>query len=682
MNTHLLIEIGTEELPAIPFLKEEPFILQKFQELLREYYIDGHCTFFSTPRRLVIQSNDISTTQKNSTEEFFGPPLNVAYKNNQPTKAFESFLKRHNINQNDVDTTLKDGKEILYYKKETKGKETKAVLGEIITKFLNTLQFGKNMYWGIQEESFIRPIRSLIIMLDLELVPFELYGIQSKKATFVNRSFNLKPIPFNTQEEYKNTLIQNGVILSPIERKNKILKEIQEIEQKYDIHVHINPLLLDEIVAITEYPTVLLGYFDKHFLTIPQEVIVTSMEEHQRYFSIYKNDALLNAFIVVSNAVCTDYTLIIKGNEKVLKARLSDALFFYQNDLKNGFQSDMLKHVRFIEGLGSMAEKSSREEKIASVLNNIYQERLSYDTQKSYENIKSLIEQTAQISKADLISETVYEFTELQGVIGAYMAKYFGFDNLCCQAIKEQYLPKTHNDELPNNLFSALFALAYRLDNLFALFSVGKIPSGSKDPFSLRRAANGIIRIILHYQIPFDMKKIFPLLSSLYKNFDITILEKFILERMHAFYTINPSIMSAVVATNEKEICRIDKKIQAISALINKDNIKEISATFKRVAHIVKDIDINNIPTINTQLLNATEEQEIYKQFQSFCQQNFDDPKDEFNALMLFKPYLDRFFNNVLVNAPDKSLRENRKALIANIYKAFLNIADIKEISL
>lgn len=679
-NGTLLIEIGVEELPAIPFLKEKPFIMEKFQNLLQEYRLDGDLTWFYTPRRIVFLGRNFSLKQKASVEEFFGPPLEIAYKNNQPTKAFEAFIKRSNIDPKDITHRQKDGKEVLYYQREILGKESQAILGEILEKFLSSLQFGKSMRWGSGKESFIRPIRSLVVMIDDDLVPMELYGIQSAKKTFIHRSISFEAFSFDTQEDYAKLLESHGIILDSATRKNRILEGIKNIEKDSGLRVEIDSDLLDEIVAITEYPTPLLGYFDQAFLSVPPEMIVSSMKENQRYFALYTGNTLSNAFVVVSNAHTDDSSLIIKGNEKVLKARLADALFFYKNDLQKGFQTNQLAHVRFMEGLGSMLDKSHREEKIASMLAELYQERLCANLNMDFTQIQSLIHQTSQITKSDLLSESVYEFTELQGVIGSYMAKHFGFDPLICSAIREQYLPKTQDDPLPSHLFSALFALAYRLDNLFALFSIGKIPSGSKDPFSLRRAVNGILRIIIHYQLPFDIRKILALIASLYQDFDRSCLEHFILERIQSFYSFNPSIVSAVLNTQERDVNEIDKKLKALDDVLTKS--KTISATFKRVANITKDIDLNHLKKIDTEILNATEEIELHAHLESFWQQTFKHPKEELEYLMSFGPILDRFFNVVLVNAPDERLRENRKTLIAHIYKAFLKIADIKEIAL
>ncbi|RAX56867.1 glycine--tRNA ligase subunit beta [Helicobacter monodelphidis] len=679
--TDLLIEIGTEELPAIPFLKEKPQILQKFYQILKEYRLECECMFFYTPRRIVILSKQFPVQQQNTTEEFFGPPKQVAYNGNQPTKAFESFLKKCNITAEEVSFIQKEGKEVLYFKRAVRGKKSEDILQEIVKKFINSLNFGKSMRWGSLEESFIRPIRSLSVLLANKPVFMEIYGIQNEAKTFVHRSKTFDKVSFTSIQDYQNKLSSMGVILDPVARRERILNQIQAIEQAEGIQVELDLELLEEIVAITEYPNALLGRFEEKFLKLPPPMIVTSMKENQRYFATYKGGKLFNGFIVVSNALSDDFALIVKGNERVLRARLSDALFFYNNDLKNGFKTEQLESVRFIEGLGSMLEKSQREAKIVQILGERYQQELVKQLQKKHNEVMGLLAETSLIAKGDLMSESVYEFTELQGVIGSYMAEHLGFSKYTVDALFDQYLPKMQNDPLPRHLFSALFSLAYRLDNLMSLFSIQRIPSGSKDPFSLRRAANGIIRIVAHEKISFPLTEIFTTIAPLYQKFDLNELEKFVLERLDSFMDVNPSLITAVLKSGERDIYAIIQKIDALQKVLAKIDNKELNATFKRVANITKDMDLQILKAVNTEILYATEERELFNQFSSIQMQQFDSYVQEIESLMALKPLLDRFFNVVLVNAPDEALRENRKTLIALIYKAFLRIADMTEIA-
>ena len=680
MNVTLFIEIGTEELPAIPFLKELPNILDKFYAALSAQQISGQCRFDYTPRRLVVRGQ-IDARQQDGIEEFFGPPVSVAYQNGAPSKAFDGFLKRTGASKEEVRTTQKDGKEVLYYQKHTKGQETRAIIADIVRDFVQRLHFGKTMRWGTLSESFIRPVRTLCVMLDDALIDMELFGIKSAKQTFVHRALGFEPRGFETQAAYENLLEQNGVILDSEARKQRILRQIEMIEAKEGIRVGLDSELLSEIVAITEYPTALLGHFDAHFLTIPQEMIITSMKENQRYFPLFKGENLYNGFVVVSNAFKGDDSLIVKGNERVLRARLSDALFFYQNDLRNGFMPQALENVRFVEGLGSMADKVRRESAIALSLGALYMQKLQELTGKDASTIEGLLRQAAQFTKADLVSESVFEFTELQGIIGGSMAAHAGHDALVVGAIADQYLPKSQEDALPRNLFAAIFALAYRLDNLLALFSIGKIPSGSKDPFSLRRAANGIIRIVLAFGLEFDVHERLQQFAPHYAAFDTAKLTQFILERLGAFYDVNASLITAVLASGERDLCAIDKRLVALGEA-KQDELGALGAIFKRVANITQGLSLDNLPEIRTEILNASEELELYHAFEALKARKYASLTEELHALLALREILDRYFDKVLVNAPDVALRDNRKALLARIYKEFLKIADFKEISI
>lgn len=680
MSVALFIEMGTEELPAIPFLKELPNILDKFDAALNAQQISGQCRLDYTPRRLVVRGQ-IDARQKDGIEEFFGPPVSVAYQNGAPSKAYDGFLKRTGASKDAIRTAQKDGKEVLYYQKHTKGQETRAIIADVVRDFVQRLHFGKTMRWGKLSESFIRPVRTFCIMLDDTLVDMELFGIKSAKQTFVHRALGFEPLAFETQAEYENLLEQNGVILDSEMRKQRILQQIEAIEAKEGIRVGLDSELLSEIVAITEYPTALLGHFDVHFLTIPQEMIITSMKENQRYFPLFKDGNLYNGFIVVSNAFRGDDSLIVKGNERVLRARLSDALFFYQNDLRKGFTPEALENVRFVEGLGSMADKVRRESAIALSLGARYMQKLQELTGKDANTIENLLRQTAQLTKADLVSESVFEFTELQGIIGGSMAAHAGHDALVVGAIADQYLPKSQEDALPRNLFAAIFALAYRLDNLLALFSIGKIPSGSKDPFSLRRAANGIIRIVLAFGLEFDVQKQLQQFAPHYAAFDTDKLAQFILERLGAFYDVNASLIAAVLASGKRDLCAIDKRLLTLGEA-KQDELNALGAIFKRVANITQGLDLDNLPEIQTEILNASEELELYHAFEALKAREYASLTEELHALLALREILDRYFDKVLVNAPDVALRDNRKALLARIYKEFLKIADFKEISI
>ena len=657
MNKPLLVEIGVEELPAIPFLNELPNIEKKWLNILEEYNLKTNFEFFYTPRRLVLWHREFPIKQEDIEKEIWGAPKSIVEKNKN---ALLGFAKKNNINVEDVQYKEKNGQEFLYYKTLIKGKESKELLPKMIEKWLKSLNFGKTMKWGRCEEEFIRPIRWILCMLEDEAITFKKFCTTSSNFTLPHRVFKEK-IFIDFVGKYFCELDKKGVIVFQKERKEKILREIKEIEKKEDVKVEIDNELLDEIVAITEYPTALIGKFDEEFLALPQEVIITSMKEHQRYFPVYKNNRLTNAFIVVSNAFTDNFEYIIKGNEKVLRARLSDAMFFYKNDLKNGLSIEGLKNIVFMDKLGSLYDKVKREEKIGEYL----ADEFNLDKEK--------IKKAINLAKADLLSEMVYEFTELQGIMGYYYALAQNEDKEIAIAIKEQYT------DIATNKISAILNISKNLDTILGLFSIGKIPKGNKDPFGLRRAANHIIKIAIENNIPLDIKKAVEDNKILYNNLDTKKVIDFIFERLYKFYDVNPSVIRAVLNTGESNLLQIDKKIKLLNEIVNSSDFKDLSKTFKRVANIVKGFDLEDIK-IEENLFKTKEEKELYEAIKKA--KEFKNIEKKLDYLISLKPLIDKFFDNVLVNVEDEKIRNNRKSLIASIYKEFLDIADIKEISL
>ena len=671
MNKPLLIEIGVEELPAIPFLKELPNIERKWTNILEKYKLLCDFDFFYTPRRLVLWHREFNLSQEDSIIEQFGAPVSIAFKDDKPTGAAIGFAKKCGIEVNELEFKDNGKGEVLYYKKEEKGKDSKTLLNDMVNEFISSLVFGKSMRWANRSDSFIRPIRSLSIVLGEEVVEGELFGVNSSNKSFAHRMVSYEAFSFDHAGDYFCKLDKNGVILYPEERRKTILTQMKELENENGIKIDIDTELLEEVVAITEFPTALLGKFDEEFLELPEEVIVTSMKEHQRYFAVYKDGTLTNNFIVVSNSKTEDFSEIIAGNEKVLRPRLADGMFFYKNDLNNGLQNEGLKKLTFVEGLGSMYDKLEREVKIASYLGSLY----------AIEN-KELLEKSVMLSKADLMSEMVFEFTELQGLMGYYYAKAANEDELLYTALKEQYLPDGEDSELPSNKFSSIVALSYKLDNLMGLFSVGKIPTGSKDPFGLRRAAAGIVKIAIEHKLELNLSKIVDELSSSYEGLDKQKLIEFFNERLLKIFEVNPSVIKAVLGSGEGDIYKISQKICALNPIVLSDDFKEASSTFKRVANIIKDIDVNSQLDVSESILEDSAEKELYSSYKDVTSKTYDNYDDELEALFALKPKLDNFFDNVFVNHEDEKIKTNRKNLVGLVYQAFRNIADIKEITI
>ncbi|QOP45561.1 glycine--tRNA ligase subunit beta [Sulfurimonas paralvinellae] len=669
----LLIEIGVEELPAVPLLKELRNIEKKYAKILEEYALLGEFEFYYTPRRLVLWHREFKTAQEDSVEEFFGAPLNVAYKDGKPTKAAEGFARKCGVSLDELTTAEKGGKEVLYYKKDIKGRPSSELLPEIVDRWLKSLDFGKSMRWGSLRESFIRPIRWVNVMLDDTVVPMKIFEVDAAKTTRVHRIANFDPVAVAGAKDYFQTLQNGGVTLYQDERRKKIFNDFKKIESANKLTIEVDDDLLAEVVAITENPTALLGSFDEKFLQLPPEVIITSMKEHQRYFPVFKDGKLINKFVVVSNALTDDFSEVIAGNERVLRPRLADGLFFWENDLKNGLSTKGLEKAAFFKGLGTIADKIVRETKIAEIL----YEKYNIDTPKA-DLLRAM-----ELAKADLMSEMVYEFTELQGLMGYYYAKEAGEKEAVAIAIKEQYLPEGEESALPSTPLSAIVAMSIKLDTLLGLFSVNEIPTGSRDPFALRRAVNGIIRIVNEYGFRFDIVRDMKELAKNYEgSIDLEKLENFIIERIKRYYKVNPSIIEAVLSSGERELLALGQKIEALDNLVNSEGFDEVSSTFKRVANITKDINLTQALTVDENLLEEDAEKALYKRYMEVSSKTYDSYEEELDALLGLKPELDAFFDNVMVNAEDEALKNNRKMLVASIYKSILTIADIKEVSI
>ena len=696
MKSHLplLIEILTEELPALPLLKELPHIIQKWQNIAKKHNISSAPTLYYTPRRLVLYEEGFLAHTPDSLIESYGPPLSIAYIDGDKTKglskAGESFYKKNDLPLDyELETRIKDNKEVLYYAITQKGVETSSLLESMVVEWLHSLQFGKSMFWGDVEQSFIRPVRNILILLGEQSICVNAFNRHFGKVaqTFVHRDVIFEPFKITSIEQYFDTLQKNFVILNQHERKELILSQIAELESAHKIQVEIDTDLLEEIVAITEYPRAAYGSFDSSFLALPSEVIITSMKENQRYFATYKDSVLHNGFVLVSNSTAKDLSPIVQGNQKVLKARLADAMFFYENDLKKGFTPELLEQIVFVEDLGSLLDKSKRESALANALLESFAPALdSMDTPK--DEAKRILTQATKYAKADLLTEMVYEFTELQGVMGYYYAKSFGMHPLVALAIKEQYLPTGEDSALPSHILSAILALSIKLDNIFALFSIDKIPSGSKDPFALRRAANGVIKIINHYDLDFDLLYDIPRLYQAggYKISDMKRIEQFFIERLEGALKINPSIIRSVLKArvNNKRVLNLKNIIRnakALNAFFEKSDKQALVSLFKRVANILSD---ELKPThIDESLLKLPEEIALFQALKSLKSQALAaDVDSQITALFSLKEPLEAFFNSVLINDENNAIKTNRQMLVFSVHSEFLRIGDMREITL
>ncbi|GAA9176375.1 glycine--tRNA ligase subunit beta [Helicobacter pylori] len=698
-SDELLVEILVEELPAQALLNEYKEMPKKLHALFQKRALEvGNIEIFYTPRRLCLLVKDFPLLTQETKEEFFGPPVKIACNHQDKTQGLNELglgfyqklgLKDHQHFQ----TAFKNNKEVLYHAKIHAKEPTKDLIMPIVLEFLESLSFGKSMRWGNVEKSFIRPIHNICVLFNGENfndIEVKEYGFKTKQATKVHRQEGFDFIPVDSPKAYFEVLEKNHVILDPKKREAKILQEIKELETKHHIIVEIDRDLLDEVVAITEYPTALLGEFDKAFLKLPSEIITTSMKENQRYFAAFnqksqESPTLHNGFIVVSNAINKDKQKIIAGNQKVLKARLSDAVFFYENDLKKPLDNAPLESVVFVQGLGTLKDKMEREAIIAEYLTQKYASSLNMPLEKALE----LIGRAVRIAKADLLSEVVYEFSELQGIMGYYYALKQNENELVALSVKEQYLPASENAPLPSSVFSTIVALSLKLDSLFSLFSVGKIPSGSKDPFALRRLSFGLLKIIAHYGLGFDLKADLKNLFEkvgVYQSFDLEILEKFLLERFNNLIDCNPSIIRSVLNTNERDIVKIIQKVKALKRFLddpkNAQKKELLFSAFKRLANINKDRNPNESSEFFISLFKESQEHALFEALNAIKTSAFESLDSKIEAYFGLHAPLEEYFKSVLVMDKDIKIQKNRKNFLWSVYQSFLEIGDIKEIAI
>ncbi|UOR50984.1 glycine--tRNA ligase subunit beta [Helicobacter pylori] len=698
-SDELLVEILVEELPAQALLNEYKEMPKKLHALFQKHALEvGNIEIFYTPRRLCLLVKDFPLLTQETKEEFFGPPVKIACNHQDKTQGLNALglgfyqklgLKDHQHFQ----TAFKNNKEVLYHAKIHAKEPTKDLIMPIVLEFLEGLNFGKSMRWGNVEKSFIRPIHNICVLFNGENfndIEVKEYGFKTKQATKVHRQEGFDFIQVDSPKAYFEVLEKKHVILDPKKREAKILQEIKELETKHRIIVEIDRDLLDEVVAITEYPSALLGEFDKAFLKLPSEIITTSMKENQRYFAAFnqksqESPTLYNGFIVVSNAINKDKQKIIAGNQKVLKARLSDAVFFYENDLKKPLDNAPLESVVFVQGLGTLKDKMEREAIIAEYLTQKYASSLNMPLEKVLE----LIGRAVRIAKADLLSEVVYEFSELQGIMGYYYALKQNENELVALSVKEQYLPASENAPLPSSVFSAIVALSLKLDSLFSLFSVGKIPSGSKDPFALRRLSFGLLKIVAHYGLEFDLKADLKNLFEkvgVYQSFDLEVLEKFLLERFNNLIDCNPSIIRSVLNTNERDIVKIIQKVKALKRFLddpkNAQKKELLFSAFKRLANINKDRNPNESSEFSISLFKESQEHALFEAFNAIKTSSFESLDSKIEAYFGLHAPLEEYFKSVLVMDKDIEIQKNRKNFLWSVYQSFLEIGDIKEIAI
>jgi glycyl-tRNA synthetase beta chain len=655
MTVHkdFLFEMGCEELPAKNLKSFADLIGQNIIENIKKTDLSFESyKIFVTPRRIALFIKQLSAGSPDKTAIKKGPAVSA------PEKAKEGFAKSCGI---ELDKLNIENNYLVYHYEE-KGQATEKLLPELISDVISKISGVKIMRWGSHSLPFLRPVHWIVMLYGKSVINTELFGLKSGRVTYGHRFLSPQKISLEEPGEYENSLEEEGFVLADFEkRKNIIQDEITQLALKHRYKLEIDNNLLDEVAGLVEWPTAIWCEFDKKFLGLPKEVIVTSLQHHQKSFSITEqNGQAAPYFISVSNIKSSKE--IVSGNERVVKARLSDAMFFYSQDQKVDFQSrfELLKHITFAQKLGSIAEKVERIEQKSKQL-----AELMHVNPVRAENAASLC-------KNDLTTLMVGEFPELQGVMGEYYikaARLAGDRDEIAIAVREHYLPRFSGDELPRHALSCVIALADRLDTLESIFSVNGAPTGDKDPFGLRRAALGIIKIIIEKEI----KNLSFLKLSIKSEIQV-----FILERLPAYYAeknINPEILQAVLEIQKDDLLDIHNRVLAVQEFKKLPEAAHLTEANKRVKNILKKYpDIKG--EINIKLFDHSAEKNIYKIISEFPD-NVVNYTEILSKLAVLKSPIDDFFEHVMVDVEDEKIKLNRVVLLKKMRELFLKVADI-----
>jgi glycyl-tRNA synthetase beta chain len=654
MSLPFLLEIGTEEIPdwMIPGALEQLEAL--FQELLERHGLAAGVTprLDATPRRLVLRAEGLPHRQTDTEELITGPPKTA------PVKAVEGFARKQGIGAADLVTRETPRGEYYTYRKTIAGRAILEILSQSLPDLVLGIHFPKTMYWtGQNGPRFIRPIRWLVALLGDEVVPFSIAGVESGRATSGHRRLGAPRIEVSIAD-YERKLSENFVILSAAARRSRIERGIEELA----LTLVPDPGLLTKLVYLTEYPIPIAGDFSPDFLSLPEEVLITVMRHHQNYFSVRDSEGrLAPRFIAVMNTNADPGGLVRQGNERVLRARFNDARFFWQTDRKKTLEERLpdLAHVTFQARLGSYLQKTER----------------MVDLVRQMGGDEHALE-AARLSKCDLTTELVKEFTELQGVVGGLYARAEGRPAEVWQAIYDHYKPAAMEDAISRNLQGRLVSLADKLDTLRGCFSVGLIPTGSRDPFALRRAAQGVVKILVEGRLRIPVRQ--------YLEGDRE-LESFMEDRIRYYFKeirgFRYDEVNAVLAAGWDDLPDLEDRLRAVQNVRPTGNFEPLAASFKRIQNILRQAQFTGGDAIQPGLLEPGPETALYAAFDQVRREAAGkDYLPALEAIASLRPKVDLFFDKVLVNAADEQIRRNRLTLLHTLLAEFSNIADFSEI--
>jgi len=683
-----LLEIGTEELPARFVLPTVTQLEELGGERLRSQRITyQRLAGFATPRRLTLYVWGVGKQQADLVEEVKGPSHKAAFdEQGQPTRAAEGFARGQGVAVADLVVKDTPAGEYLFARKRAPGREAKQVLGELAPQLIGSLSFPKPMRWGDREVKFARPIRWLVCLLDREVVDFEYDLLRSGRLTYGIRNFSREPVSLEQPEEYFVKLEQAGVIVDQNRRRRLIWQQAQEAAAAVGGKVLPNESLLDEVTNLVESPTPICGGFDPRFLELPPEVVITPMQDHQRYFPVWsQSDQLLPRFLAFANGP-VNQVLVRAGNEKVLRARLYDAEFFWHEDLKSPLAQkvERLQQIVFLEGLGTIYDKTRRLLQLTRYLGGLLE--LTPAQQQD-------AERAALLAKADLVTNMVYEFPELQGIMGAAYAAVDEERDGVCRAIREHYQPRHAGDEPPASKLGAVVATADKIDNLVGCFAMGLEPTGSQDPYALRRQALGICHIFLTHRCDISLRSLIEQGYGGFSQYQLQVSPEEVVRRLEEFFRARLrnifmdqgyayDLVEAVLGSDSDRIVTVNRRLQVLRTQRHTPEFEALLTAFTRAANLARHATTD---AIDPALLTEDGEVGLYQAWSRIKQEILGlEQQDQFEqalfaASSLLEP-IGRFFNEVLVMAPEDAIRANRLALLKDIASTLRKFGDLDKV--
>jgi glycyl-tRNA synthetase beta chain len=675
--SEFFLELFSEEIPSSLQQNLRQELLNSFNKLFTEKFISfKKSTSYSTPNRLIIVFEGVQKQVVLKSEEIKGPNIKA------PEIALEGFVRSNNISKKDLFKKAIDKGEFYFFKTKSKKLDTQDLLEEFVPLVLQKIQWKKSMRWGDFGLNWGRPLKSILALFNKKKLTFNFHHLTSSNSTFIDKEYEENKKTFIDFKEYSNFFKKLNIVINHEQRKDLIEKKLNEISNKKNIKIENNPKLLDEVVDLTDQPNVILCEFDRKFLNIPKEILIITMQYHQKYFPTFdKKGNITNEFLVVTNK--KDSKGFIKlGNERVVEARLSDAEFFWQKDKSQNLvkRVSRLKSMNYFKGLGTYFDKVQRMRKLGGMLS----DELLIS--------KDMVELSASICKVDLVSELVGEFPELQGIMGGYFAEAQGFDKDICKAISEQYLPAGLNSKIPKKPYSIALSLADKIDTLVGFFGINQKPTSSKDPFALRRLALGVIKIIVENKKDFKIRDLISYASSLYMDQGFEFENKsmqnelvdFFMDRLK-FYMKDEKIRHDIIQASTSsgsldQSVVIFGKAKTLNKIINKPNGIDLISSYKRASNILdselKDDKLDLSNTTDPGIFKTELEKNLFKKINELRKYFQNINKDEnfeqsLANLAESKKVVFDFFDNVIVNEEDPAIKKNRLELIQMLCKTF-----------